>query len=612
MSVEVVMPQMGESITEGTVSKWLKAVGDKIEKDEAILEISTDKVDAEVPSPGEGVLLEIRHQEGETVEVGTVLAVVGAEGESAAAAPAVSEQVAAEPAQAVAEAPEPAKVADPEPEPLVETAAPAPEPQEEPAPAAPAPEPAVATAASTGGDATEIVMPQMGESITEGTVSKWLKAVGDTIEKDEALLEISTDKVDAEVPSPSAGKLLEIKVQEGETVEVGAILALVGAEGATAAPAPAADPQPAPAKAVDATQQAMSTDVPSVADAKEEVAARRAVQAGNGASSSGNGQPDVDELRRIKSSPLVRNIAREHGIDISRIPGSGMSGRVTKQDILSFIETGAALRPEDLLKKGASAPASPTTAQPTSAPSYVPAQVTAGVADRVEKMSVMRKKIAEHMTFSKQTSAHVTSVYEIDMTGVHKFREKNKAEFQSRYGTKLSYMPFIFQAVTNAIRKFPVVNAQVQGDNIIYKGDINLGMAVALDWGLIVPVIKKADTLSLSGLALAANDLADRARGKKLNPDEVTGGTFTITNPGVFGGLYGTPIINQPQVAILCVGTIEKRPRVFTSPEGDDYIAIRHMAYFALTYDHRIVDGADAEKFLAYLKEYMETSDFSV
>src|SRR5690606_5101267 len=220
--------------------------------------------------------------------------------------------------------------------------------------------------------------------------------------------------------------------------------------------------------------------------------------------------------------------------------------------------------------------------------------------------------IADHMTFSKQTSAHVTSVYEIDMTGVHKFREKNKAEFQARYGTKLTYMPFIFQGVTNAIRKFPIVNAQVDGENIIYKGDINLGMAVALDWGLIVPVIKKADTLSLSGLALSANDLADRARGKKLNPDEVTGGTFTITNPGVFGGLYGTPIINQPQVAILCVGTIEKRPRVFTSPEGDDYIAIRHMAYFALTYDHRIVDGADAEKFLAYLKEYMETSDFSV
>jgi pyruvate dehydrogenase E2 component (dihydrolipoamide acetyltransferase) len=309
----------------------------------------------------------------------------------------------------------------------------------------------------------------------------------------------------------------------------------------------------------------------------------------------------------------VRNIAKEHGIDITRIPGSGISGRVTKQDIMSFIESGAALRPQDLLRKDAPAAPSIRTPQTPSAPStYTPAPIATTVGDRVEKMSVMRKKIAEHMTFSKQTSAHVTSVYEIDMTNVAKFRDKNKAEFQSRYGTKLTYMPFIFQAVTNAIRKFPIVNAQVDGDNIVYKGDINLGMAVALDWGLIVPVIKKADTLSLSGLALAANDLADRARMKKLNPDEVTLGTFTITNPGVFGGLFGTPIINQPQVAILCVGTIEKRPKVFTSPEGDDYIAIRHMAYFALTYDHRIVDGADAERFLSYMKEYLETGAFSL
>jgi len=227
-------------------------------------------------------------------------------------------------------------------------------------------------------------------------------------------------------------------------------------------------------------------------------------------------------------------------------------------------------------------------------------------------MSVMRKKIAEHMTFSKQTSAHVTSVYEIDMTNVWRFRQKNRDEFGSRYGTKLTYMPFIFQAVIAAIRKFPIVNSQVDGENIVYKGDINLGMAVALDWGLIVPVIKKADTLSLSALAIAANDLADRARMKKLSPDEVTGGTFTITNPGVFGGLFGTPIINQPQVAILCVGTIEKRPKVFTSPEGDDYIAIRQMAYFALTYDHRIVDGADAERFLSYMKEFLENGNFTL
>lgn len=570
MSVEVVMPQMGESITEGTVSKWLKQVGDTIEKDEAILEISTDKVDAEVPSPAAGKLLEIRHQEGETVEVGTVVAVIGAEGEAPAQSAPKQEAPAAEAVPAASEEiPAPAIIADA----VAASSAAAP-----PAESAPA-----------GGDATEVVMPQMGESITEGTVSKWLKAVGDTIDKDEPLLEISTDKVDAEVPSPAAGKLLQILAQEGETVEVGSVVALVGssAGAATAAPKPAAEP-------------AKAEPAPVAAPKAETATAGVAMPASNGRSA------DIDELRRTKSSPLVRNIAKEHGIDISRIPGSGISGRVTKQDILSFIETGAALRPEDLLKKGAAAPA--TAAKPD----YTPAPFIQAAGDRVEKMSVMRKKIAEHMTFSKQTSAHVTSVFEIDMTNVAKFRERNKAEFQSRYGTKLTYMPFIFQGVTNAIRKMPIVNAQVDGENIVYKGDINLGMAVALDWGLIVPVIKKADTLSLSGLALAANDLADRARSKKLSPDEVTGGTFTITNPGVFGGLYGTPIINQPQVAILCVGAIEKRAKVLTTPDGDDYIAVRQMAYFALTYDHRVVDGADGERFLAALKEYLETTDFSI
>ena len=587
MSVEVVMPQMGESITEGTVSKWLKAVGDKIGKDEPILEISTDKVDAEVPSPGAGVLLEIRHKEGETVEVGTVVAVIGAEGEVSSPKPQGPSQ-----AVEVSNQNDPQRIE--EPEPTVEaakTAAPvsASATLENPQSAIPYPQ------------SVEVVMPQMGESITEGTVSKWLKSVGDKIEKDEPLLEISTDKVDAEVPSPAAGTLLEIRVNEGETVEVGSVVALVGAEGASAA----ASPKP---------QAPIGQTTPLVVEAPQPEPTTPpvlAVAAGASATNGGqNGDATVDELRRTKSSPLVRNIAKEHGIDISRIPGSGMSGRVTKNDIMSFIETGAALRPQDLLRGGAPA----VTQAPVSAPAQsfaVPAPAAA-VGDRVEKMSVMRRKIAEHMTFSKQTSAHVTSVYEIDMTNVAKFRDRNKADFLARYGTKLTFMPFIFQAVTNAIRKYPIVNAQVSGENIVFKGDINLGMAVALDWGLIVPVIKKADTLSLSGLALAANDLADRARTKKLNPDEASGGTFTITNPGVFGGLFGTPIINQPQVAILCVGTIEKRPKVITSPDGDDYVAIRTMAYFALTYDHRIVDGADAERFLAFMKEFLEKGQFSI
>jgi len=587
MSVEVVMPQMGESITEGTVSKWLKQVGDKIDKDEAILEISTDKVDAEVPSPGAGVMLEIRHNEGETVEVGTVLAVIGAEGEQPASSAGSTN------AAAPTEAPT-AKIEEP-PTPQILIAAKENE------------TPKVTPATASADNATEVVMPQMGESITEGTVSKWLKSVGDTIEKDEALLEISTDKVDAEVPSPAAGKLLEIWVNEGETVEVGSVLALVGADGATGVPSSK------PQVSVQATAQPL-VEEPELAGAELKPEAARAASAA--LSNGGNGTRTVDELRRIKSSPLVRNIAKEHGIDISRIPGSGISGRVTKSDIMSFIESGAALRPQDLLRRDApTAPATPSrhsTAPPAPKVDFTPAPVAAMVGDRVEKMTVMRKKIAEHMTFSKHTSAHVTSVYEIDMTNVAKFRDRNKDEFYERYGTKLTYMPFIFEAVTSAIRKHRIVNAQVDGDQIIYKGDINLGMAVALDWGLIVPVIKNADTLSLSGLALAANDLADRARTKKLNPDEVNGGTFTITNPGVFGGLFGTPIINQPQVAILCVGTIEKRPKVMTSPDGDDYIAIRQMAYFALTYDHRIVDGADGEKFLAYMKNYLETTQFGL
>lgn len=575
MSVEVVMPQMGESITEGTVSKWLKSVGDKIEKDEPILEISTDKVDAEVPSPGAGTLLEIRHNEGETVEVGTVLAMIGSEDHAAVQSPKsiVQSQVESTPVFS-----EPVLVSD---------AVSASTTPSNPLSQIPNPQ------------SVEVVMPQMGESITEGTVSKWLKAVGDTIEKDEALLEISTDKVDAEVPSPAAGKLLSINVNEGETVEVGSVLALVGAECAATSAISAK-----PAEIVETP----ATEFPKIEAPAPQVLA---ASAGNGQQRSGNSQVSVDDLRRTKSSPLVRSIAKEHGVDISRISGSGMSGRVTKKDILSFIETGAALRPEDLLRKGATVGSAIAAPQTVSKPSFSAPPVEPMTGDRIEKMSVMRKKIAEHMTFSKQTSAHVTSVYEIDMTNVARFRERNKAVFQQQSGTKLTFMPFIFQAVTAAIKRFRIVNAQVSGDQIVYKGDINLGMAVALDWGLIVPVIKKADTLSLSQLAAAANDLADRSRAKKLNPEEVNGGTFTITNPGVFGGLFGTPIINQPQVAILCIGTIEKRPKVVTSLDGDDSIAIRQMAYFALTYDHRIVDGADAEKFLAFMKDYLEHNEFS-
>lgn len=499
---------------------------------------------------------------------------------------------------------------------------------------------------------TEVVMPQMGESIAEGTITRWLKQVGERVERDEPLFEISTDKVDAEIPSPAAGTLSEIKFKEGDTVEVNTVVAIIGdGAGASAssaeiakpqAAAPASTPEPSAVQAssgptsapatptTQATTQSAPTmpPAPPVSDGEDEkitrpatassapVATPPATKGANGdaqivgASTGGNGgEQSVEELRRTKSSPLVRKIAQEHNIDITRLEGTGASGRVTKNDILSFIESGVSAASQQVQMPTPAAPAAPPVA-PVQAPPTLTQPALLG--DRVEPMSVMRRKIAEHMVLSRRTSAHVTTVYEIDMTRIARLRDQHKSEFQQRTGTKLTYMPFIFQSVLAAIRKFPIFNSQVNGDQIIYKQDINLGMAVALDWGLIVPVIKRADDLSISGLARAANDLADRARAKQLKPDEVGGGTFTITNPGVFGGLFGTPIINQPQVAILGVGAIEKRPKVITSPDGDDYIAIRHMAFFALSFDHRIIDGADAERFLAYVKQLLEAGQFTV
>lgn len=470
---------------------------------------------------------------------------------------------------------------------------------------------------------TEVVMPQMGESIAEGTITKWLKKVGERVERDEPLFEISTDKVDAEIPSPAAGTLTEVRFKEGDTVEVNTVVAVLDGDqaGATKAEAPAAKPiespakaeapappPPAPAPPPPPQQAAPPPSAPPPPPAPP-VQARPAPPPPppTPAEKSDGSAATAEELRRTKSSPLVRKIAQEHGVDISQLEGTGLSGRVTKNDILSYIESGstAAPPPQRPAERVAPAPAPPQeiVAPPSPKPQ---------IGDRVEQMSVMRKKIAEHMVLSRRTSAHVTTVYEIDMTRIARLRDKHRDAFYERTGTKLTFMPFIFEAVNKALRKFPIFNAQVNGEQIIYKQDINLGMAVALDWGLIVPVIKRADDLSISGLARAANDLADRARTKQLKPDEVTGGTFTITNPGVFGGLFGTPIINQPQLAILGVGKIEKRAKVMTTPDGDDFIGIRWMAYFALSFDHRVIDGADAERFLAFVKEQLEAGDFSV
>ncbi len=419
-------------------------------------------------------------------------------------------------------------------------------------------------------------MPQMGESIAEGTIVRWIKKIGDAVDRDEPLFEISTDKVDAEIPSPAAGVLTDIKVKEGETVPVNSVVAVIGAAGEAAA-APSTRPAPT-AEAVErpGAMPEAAVGQPEAADARPTPAAPTAA-----------GPLTKEELRRQKSSPLVRRIAAEHEVDIRSIQGTGISGRVTKNDILGYIASGAA--------KPAAASAAQARALPAAGPAFRPGENV-----QIVPMSVMRKKIAEHMVLSAHTSPHVYSVYEVNFGRVAGLRDKRKAEFESA-GAKLTYTAFIAKAIVDALRQFPVVNASIDGENIVYKKDINLGIAVALDNGLIVPVIRNADEKNLLGLTRAINDLAARARNKKLNPDEVQGGTFTITNPGVFGALYGLPLINQPQVAILGVGGIEKRAVVI-----DDAIAIRPVCHITLGYDHRLVDGADAGRFLSFVKERLE------
>jgi len=439
--------------------------------------------------------------------------------------------------------------------------------------------------------ATNVVMPQMGESIAEGTIVRWIKKVGDAVDRDEPLFEISTDKVDAEIPSPSAGVLTEIKVKEGETVPVNSVVATIGAAGEVAAEGPASDDvAEAPAQGLPAAAVGQPETAPSKkAPAPERAAGDESRPSTAAAPARQAGVPSKEELRRQKSSPLVRRIAKEHDVDIQQIQGTGISGRVTKGDILGYIESGP---PKQAPVQGRTAPAA--------GPAFRPGENV-----QVVPMSVMRRKIAEHMVLSAHTSPHVYSVYEVNFGRVSALRDKRKAEYEAA-GAKLTFTAFIAKAVVDALRQFPIVNASVDGDNIVYKKDINLGIAVALENGLIVPVIRTADEKNLLGLSRAINDLASRARSKKLNPDEVQGGTFTITNPGIFGALYGLPLINQPQVAILGVGAIEKRPVVV-----DDAIGIRPMCHLSLGYDHRLVDGADAGRFLSYIKERLENYDES-
>src|SRR5687767_10440229 len=435
--------------------------------------------------------------------------------------------------------------------------------------------------------ATNVVMPQMGESIAEGTIVRWIKKVGDTVDRDEPLFEISTDKVDAEIPSPSAGVLTEIKVKEGETVAVNSVVATIGAAGETASDAqpPAREDVGVEAGVPQAAVGQAETGPPAQPAPPKRSASAEARPSDAAAPAAGT--PSKEDLRRHKSSPLVRRIAKEHDVDIQQIQGTGISGRVTKGDILGFIESGGA-RP---------APAQ-ARSLPTPGPAYRP-----GESVKIVPMSVMRKKIAEHMVLSAHTSPHVYSVYEVNFGRVAALREKRKAQYEAA-GARLTYTAFIAKAVVDALRQFPIVNASVDGDNIVYKKDINLGIAVALENGLIVPVIRNADERNLLGLSRAINDLADRARSKKLTPEDVQAGTFTITNPGIFGALYGLPLINQPQVAILGVGAIDKRAVVV-----DDAIAIRPVCHLTLGYDHRLVDGADGGRFLAFMKDRIENFD---
>jgi pyruvate dehydrogenase E2 component (dihydrolipoamide acetyltransferase) len=511
--------------------------------------------------------------------------------------------------------------------------------------------------------ATDVIMPQMGESIAEGTITKWLKKVGEPVKRDEPIFEISTDKVDAEIPSPVAGTLTEILVPEGQTVAINTVVARITAAPGAAVSAPAAQSEskieaaaapeapemkPAaaapPEPAADATGSAKSPAPAAPAEKpaeKPESKPARAAQAAPpappptaaprpapAAPQQGGSVESIEERIRRRSSPLVRKIASEHAVDITQLEGTGIYSRVTKNDILSYIENRKVAAAPAFAEAPAARPAEAVeagSAQLETAPVPAP-RPSIAVTDRDEvvPMTKIRRITAENMTLSKRTSAHVTTVFQVDYTALARLREQHKDAFLQKNGVKLTYLPFIFRACVQALKEFPQVNASIDGENIVYHKDVHLGMAVALDWfstasrrrasgrGLIVPVIRNADEKSILGLARATQDLAERARTKRLKPEEIHGGTFTVTNPGVFGSLFGTPIILQPQVAILGVGAIEKRPVVVTDDRGNDALGIRTVGYLALSFDHRLIDGADADKFMATLKKTLEKGEFDL
>ncbi|MDR6119127.1 pyruvate dehydrogenase E2 component (dihydrolipoamide acetyltransferase) [Aeromicrobium sp. SORGH_AS981] len=621
MATTVTLPELGESVTEGTVTTWLKNVGDTVEVDEPLLEISTDKVDTEIPSPVAGTILEIKVEEDETVEVGADLAVIGDADES--------------PSDAGGEAPaEPEETEDADVEEGSSDEASAEQPGEEPARESDGTpvnqhgeEPHLETQST--GEGTEVTLPELGESVTEGTVTTWLKNVGDTVEVDEPLLEISTDKVDTEIPSPVAGTILEIKVEEDETVEVGAVLAVVGdpsaagsSSGGSSDEAPSLDSDPAedpaqaeeleeaaeaeksqPEKAEEVTKEdsapAPSASAPTAQPEKQahpENEARpepkQEAPQTSGASTQSGGDTYV--------TPIVRKLAKEHGVDLAAVTGSGVGGRIRKQDVLD-----AAKKAEE-----AAAPAPAETAP--SAPAPAASSEPSPLRGKTEKLSRLRKVVASRLTESLQISAQLTQVHEVDVTEIARLRAKHKDAFLEREGVKLTFLPFFAKAAVEALKQYPTLNAalDLEAGTVTYPAGEHLGIAVDTERGLLVPTIKDAGDLSIAGLARKIADAAERTRTNKIKPDELSGGTFSITNLGSNGALFDTPIINQPQVAILGVGAVVKRPVVITDAHGSDSIAVRSMAYLALTYDHRLIDGADAGRFLTAVKERLQSGSF--
>ncbi|GDX65426.1 dihydrolipoamide acetyltransferase component of pyruvate dehydrogenase complex [Chlorobiota bacterium] len=564
MKVDVVMPKMGESIQEGKILRWLKKPGDNVERDEIILEISTDKVDTEVPSPTAGILTALLAQENDTVEVGKVIAQLETESSAAIVhstpAPVIEKPIVTEPSKV-------------DEKPIIEISVPSPS----------------MIPLNNSANITEVVMPKMGESIQEGKVLRWLKKPGDTIERDEILLEISTDKVDTEVPSPVAGTVSELKAQEGDTVEVGTVIALISS--GTVTVSNQSNPIVAPAPAA-ASVQAPSI-VPQSIVHTEEVAT-----------------PIIDIPRQSGSrfySPLVRSIAEVEKVSLQElelIKGSGLEGRVTKADILLHIanrSSGTTVIQSTVVVPPAPMPIAASIQQSASVPSVAPVQVSGknwGNDVEIIPMDRVRQIIADHMIKSKQTSPHVTSVGEADVTQLVHFREINKSAFEKKEGFKLTLTPFFVKAIVDAVKKYPLINVSVDGTNVIRHKKVNLSFATILpDGNLIVPVIKGSDTMNLSGISRSINDLAQRARTKKLSPDEITGGTISMTNMGAWGSLFGTPVINQPQTAIIGIYAVQKRP-VVVEVNGEDMIAIRHMLYISITYDHRVIDGVLASSCL--------------